>query len=51
MGSARIQNLLDRTATDGGGAATDSGDAIANPKNSAKTALNYLFELWHDWNE
>jgi hypothetical protein len=38
MGSAKIHNLLDRTAT-------ASGGATKNPKNSAKTALNYLFQL------
>lgn len=48
MGSAKILNLLDRTATDGGGGATDSGDAIANPKNSPKTRLYSSFGLCHD---
>jgi hypothetical protein len=43
MGSAKILNLLDRTAT-------DSGDGIGSPKNSAKTALYSFFNVWHDRN-
>jgi hypothetical protein len=41
MGSATIQNLLDRTATDG-------GDATISSKNSAKTALYFFLKMWHD---
>jgi hypothetical protein len=40
MGSAKILNLLDRTAT-------DSGDGIGSPKNSAKIALYSFFDVWH----
>jgi hypothetical protein len=47
MGSVKAQNLLDQTTTDGGGAATDSGDAVTNPKNSPKTGLYSFFDVWH----
>jgi hypothetical protein len=40
MGSAKILNLLDRTATDSGGAATNSN-------NSPKTGLYSFFDVWH----
>jgi hypothetical protein len=40
MGSVGIQDLLDRTATDGGG-------AIMNPKNSTKIVLYSFFDVWH----
>jgi hypothetical protein len=41
MGSAKIQNfLLDRTATNSGGAATNSN-------NSPKTGLYSFFDVWH----
>jgi hypothetical protein len=40
MGSAKILNLFDRTAT-------DSGDGIDSPKNSAKIALYSFFDVWH----
>jgi len=41
MGSAKILNLLDRTATDSGGAATNSN-------NSPKTGLYSFFDVWHN---
>jgi hypothetical protein len=47
MGSVKAQNLLDRIATDSGGAATDSGDAVMNPKNSPETGLYSFFDVWH----
>jgi len=47
MGSVKIQNLRDRTATDGGGAATDSGEAVTNPTNSPKPGLYSFFDLCH----
>jgi hypothetical protein len=40
MGSAKILNLFDRTAT-------DSGDGIGSPKNNAKIALYSFFDVWH----
>jgi hypothetical protein len=40
MGSVKAQNLLDRTATGGGG-------AIMNPKNSTKIVLYSFFDVWH----
>ncbi|MEG3922974.1 hypothetical protein QUA07_28235 [Microcoleus sp. T3_A4] len=45
MDSVRIQNLLDRTATDGGNIATDIWGTIRSPKNSAEIALYSFFKL------
>jgi hypothetical protein len=39
MGSARILNLLNRTATDG-----------FDRQNNAKKALYFFFDVWHDGN-